>query len=70
MILLGVEDEGENAVFKYSSKHIPGRYVLSFTDRHEARRFVREWHKRPCPLQPQYKLGDEPPPLANAEIVW
>ncbi|KAM3084182.1 hypothetical protein ACMFMG_001716 [Clarireedia jacksonii] len=46
------------------------RYVVSFADKYEARRFVREWHRRPCPLQKEYKLGDEPPPIVNAQIMW
>ncbi|ESZ94189.1 hypothetical protein SBOR_5415 [Sclerotinia borealis F-4128] len=61
---------GENGIGKKKVYNMSGRYILSFMDRAEARRFVREWHKRPCPLQRIYKDGDEPPPIANAEIVW
>ncbi|KAG4027109.1 hypothetical protein MFRU_033g00790 [Monilinia fructicola] len=61
---------GENGIGRKKAYNTSGRYLLSFMDRAEARRFVREWHKRPCPLQKEYKDGDEPPPIANAEIMW
>jgi hypothetical protein len=49
-----------------------GRYVISFKDRHEARRFVREWHKRPFVKRAEAsrRLGQESPPIINAEILW
>jgi hypothetical protein len=48
----------------------PSRYVISFRDRNEARRFVREWHRRPFPVKRQHNPGDEPIPIVNAEILW
>jgi hypothetical protein len=48
----------------------PSRYIISFQDRHEVRRFVREWHRRPFPLQREHNPGDEAPPMINAEIFW
>lgn len=48
----------------------PSRYVISFKDRNEARRFVREWHRRPFPIYRQHNPGDEPIPIINAEILW
>jgi hypothetical protein len=48
----------------------PARYIISFKDPHEARRFVREWHRRPFPVQREHSPGDEPPPIVNAEILW
>jgi len=48
----------------------PSRYVISFTDRNEARRFVREWHRRPFPVRRKRNPGDEPIPIVNAEILW
>jgi hypothetical protein len=48
----------------------PSRYVISFRDRNEARRFVREWHRRPFPVKRQHRPGDEPIPIVNAEILW
>lgn len=49
----------------------PERFIISFKDSHEARRFVREWHCRPLPMQQQVKRAeDEPPPIVNAEILW
>ncbi|KAJ8058647.1 hypothetical protein OCU04_012823 [Sclerotinia nivalis] len=61
---------GENNIGRQKAYNTSARYILSFMDRAEARRFVREWHKRPCPLQKEYKEGDEPPPIVNAEIMW
>ncbi|KAM0153225.1 hypothetical protein ACHAPG_007191 [Botrytis cinerea] len=61
---------GENIIGRKKAYNTSGRYIISFMDRAEARRFVREWHKRPCPLQKEYKEGDEPPPIANVEIMW
>lgn len=48
----------------------PARYILSFKDTHEARRFVREWHRRPFPAEKEHKVGAEPPPMMNAEMFW
>lgn len=51
----------------------PKRYVISFTDRHEARRFVREWHRRPFPTSRKTIKplnSEEPAPTINAEILW
>jgi hypothetical protein len=48
----------------------PSRYIISFQDRHEVRRFVREWHRRPFPLQREHNPGDEALPMINAEILW
>ncbi len=48
----------------------PSRYILSFKDPHEARRFIREWHRRPFPTQKEQKVGDEPAPIMNAELFW
>ena len=47
----------------------PSRYVLTFRSRHEARRFVREWHRRPFP-QPNSYGTDEEPPTVLAEYIW
>jgi hypothetical protein len=47
----------------------PSRHVLSFRHRNEARRFVREWHRRPLPGKGELGL-DELPRLVNAEIIW
>lgn len=48
----------------------PSRYIIYFKDRHEARRFVREWHRRPFSVKREYSPGDEPPPIVNAELLW
>lgn len=47
------------------------RFILSFRDSQEARRFVRAWHRRPFPLThgPQ-NPEDEGPPVVNAELLW
>ena len=50
----------------------PSRYIISFSNKHEARRFVREWHRRPFITKAQYvqRREDEPPPLVSAKILW
>jgi len=48
----------------------PARFIISFNDSQEARRFVREWHRRPLPIQRERRVEDEPPPIVNAEILW
>lgn len=49
----------------------PSRHIISFKHRNEARRFVREWHRRPLPtLKGERGPGEEPPPIVNAEIIW
>lgn len=47
------------------------RFVVSFKDNQEARRFVRGWHRRPFPLaRGLHNPGDEGPPMVNAELLW
>ncbi|KAK2629635.1 hypothetical protein QTJ16_000455 [Diplocarpon rosae] len=51
----------------------PARYIISFKDSNEARRFVREWHQRPFPtnsMERHEQLVDEPPAIVNAEVLW
>ncbi|KAH7386233.1 hypothetical protein BKA64DRAFT_747920 [Cadophora sp. MPI-SDFR-AT-0126] len=48
----------------------PSRYTISFKDSNEARRFVREWHRRPFPTKRSSQPGDDAPPIVNAEILW
>ncbi|KAK0112132.1 hypothetical protein ONS96_001390 [Cadophora gregata f. sp. sojae] len=48
----------------------PARYTISFKDSNEARRFVREWHRRPFPTDRSPQPGDDTPPTVNAEILW
>jgi hypothetical protein len=48
----------------------PAKYMVSFKDRDEARRFIREWHRRPYPVEREHDLGDEPPPIVNVEMLW
>jgi len=50
----------------------PARYILSFVDQQEARRFVRDWHKKPFPRDKSHRrtAGEEAPPIVNAQIMW
>lgn len=64
------QQAGDSSVKKKRTLRPPSRYVLSFRDRHEARRFVREWHKRPMPQKRNQRPGEELPPVVNAEILW
>ncbi|TVY17209.1 hypothetical protein LARI1_G003669 [Lachnellula arida] len=67
-----LEETGGSSESKRRTRTLrrPARYVLSFKDRHEARRFVREWHKRSMPEKREPKPGEELPPIVNAEILW
>jgi hypothetical protein len=65
--------DGDSEVEREATKKLfrtPSRYILSFKDRYEARRFVREWHRRPFPIEKEISPGDETPPVVNAEIMW
>lgn len=46
------------------------RWIISFEDEDEARRFVRAWHRRPFPISREPLFQDEPAPLVHAEYVW
>ena len=46
------------------------RWIISFSDENEARRFTRAWHRRPFPLDGGTVAVGEPPPLVHAEIIW
>ncbi|SZF00529.1 unnamed protein product [Blumeria hordei] len=48
----------------------PSRYVIPFAGEYEARRFVREWHRRPFPLREKRSLEDSFRPIINAEVLW
>lgn len=45
--------------------HAPFRWVMSFSNENEARRFIRAWHRRPFPSA----RGDNPA-LVQAEFIW
>ncbi|MCJ1405460.1 hypothetical protein MMC11_008688 [Xylographa trunciseda] len=53
-------------------KHGHQRWIISFEDEAEARRFVRIWHRRPYsfPLQDESPSQGEPEPLVHAEFLW
>lgn len=68
--LLGDSTSDTDQLATKRAYRAPARYVLSFRDRYEARRFVREWHRRPFPTKKEVGLGDELPPIVNAEIMW
>ena len=46
-------------------RHAQFRWVMSFSDEHEARRFIRVWHRRPFPST----RGSEPA-MVQAEFLW
>lgn len=49
--------------------HATARWIITFVDEDEARRFVRAWHRRPFPLPSDFARG-ETTPLVNAEYLW
>lgn len=62
----------EDAEDYQSSRSRPSypRWIISFTDENEARRFTRTWHQRPFPLGGKTVAVGEPPPLVHAEVIW
>ena len=58
-------DEGPGSV-----KRTYPRWIITFEDEHEARRFVRAWHRRPFLVSRDPSLQDEPPYLVHAEYIW
>lgn len=66
---------GRNNVYKIKGsesekRRTPERYVIPFKDQQEARRFVREWHRREFPMAKKKDDRGELPPIVNAEIIW
>jgi hypothetical protein len=47
----------------------PARWIITFRDTQEARRFVRSWHGREFPSMDTPQPDDEPP-VASAELLW
>lgn len=52
----------------------PARFVISFEDQEEARRFIRDWHRRPFRRAEKSSrgrgLGDDRDPIISATIMW
>lgn len=53
-----------------SKERLRRRWIVTFTDESEARRFIRRWHRRPFPLRGAGTGVGEPPSLVNAEFIW
>lgn len=53
-----------------SKDRLRRRWIVTFTDESEARRFIRRWHRRPFPLRGAGNGVGEPPSLVNAEFIW
>lgn len=55
-------------------KGSPHKYIFSMRDMQEARRFVREWHRRPLEVaskrEHDVELGREKPAIVHAELLW
>lgn len=64
---LGSRDDGSGRVKTDLS---PKRFTIAFEDRHEARRFVREWHRRAFPSMKRNPSPDDPVVMVNAETLW
>ena len=52
------------------TKSVYPRWLISFTDEDEARRFARSWHRKPFPLRGERVAVGEPHPLIHAEVIW
>lgn len=65
----GFEDSTSSEIDEFAElgarHHAPSRWVMSFSDENEARRFIRAWHRRPFPSA----RGDDPA-LVQAEFIW
>lgn len=46
------------------------RWIVTFGDEIEARRFVRAWHRRPFPIPNARDSYGGPLPLVNVELLW
>ena len=57
----GYEGSAELRPYRYP----PTRWILTFADENEARRFIRTWHRRPFPLS---RGGDSS--LVYTELLW
>ncbi|KAI9681499.1 MAG: hypothetical protein M1817_002783 [Caeruleum heppii] len=62
----GSGTEDERPTWRWASP----RWIVPFEDMSEARRFMRAWHKRAFPVREDPGSADEPPPLANVELLW
>ncbi|RKF56038.1 hypothetical protein GcM3_198006 [Golovinomyces cichoracearum] len=48
----------------------PSSFILPFAVESEVRRFIREWHRRPFPLNRKKDKDDHYVPIVNAEVLW
>lgn len=46
------------------------RWIITFGDEAEARRFARCWHRRPYPMPSERIVFGEPPPLVHTDFLW
>ena len=67
---MGGEEAHRDTQQKRQIPVTPSRYIISFKDRQEARRFVMEWHRRPFPIRRAWNPRNESTPIVNAEILW
>ena len=66
------DEESETEDVELRKKLDFSRWVISFEDETEARRFIRAWHMRPYPLvEDGWRISDgEPEPLIHAQFLW
>ena len=64
------EDDAEEGSSESKKKLTYSRWVISFEDETEARRFIRAWHMRPYPEDGMRLADGEPEPLIHAEFLW
>lgn len=71
-------DEDEDALTLREKEHkayrerrrLPPRFILSFEEADEAKRFVREWHRRHFTVDTRQAGEGEPPLMIDAELLW
>ncbi|MCJ1441473.1 MAG: hypothetical protein MMC23_001962 [Stictis urceolatum] len=67
----GVRLEGVGFERAEGTREVERRWLLTFEDEPEARRFVRAWHKRPWPGEQLRDVSDEREmPIVNVEFLW
>lgn len=67
------DDDGNTLEDGHESKNRrtqPVKWVLTFKDSQEARRFVRSWHQRPVQSLQDRLPDGEPSPRARAILLW
>ena len=67
------ESEVTEAAEDFETKHLQrslSKWIITFANEAEARRFTRAWHRKSFPLPGDTGAYGEPHPLVHAEFMW